>query len=86
MRSRIPHVRPERIVIFPGTQTILFNLLAYLVRPGDVVLTEALTFPGIKAVAARLGVRLVGVAMDERGILPDALAKACRSQECATQS
>jgi DNA-binding transcriptional MocR family regulator len=78
MRSRIPHVRPERIVIFPGTQTILFNLLAYLSRPGDIVLTEALTFPGIKAVAARLGVRLVGVAMDERGILPDALAKACR--------
>ncbi|MBR0825921.1 PLP-dependent aminotransferase family protein [Bradyrhizobium manausense] len=78
MRGRVPHVRPDRLVIFPGTQTILFNLLAYLVQPGDVVLTEALTFPGIKAVAARLGVRLVGVAMDEGGILPDALAKACR--------
>jgi DNA-binding transcriptional MocR family regulator len=78
MRARVPHVRSDRIVIFPGTQTILFNLLAYLAGPGDVVLTEALTFPGIKAVAERLGVRLVGVAMDEGGILPDALAKACR--------
>jgi DNA-binding transcriptional MocR family regulator len=42
------------------------------------VLTEALTFPGIKAAAARLGIKLVGVAMDDGGILPDALAKACR--------
>jgi DNA-binding transcriptional MocR family regulator len=78
MRPRVPHIRPDRLVIFPGTQTILFNLLACLAKPGDVVLTEALTFPGTKAVAARLGIRLVGVAMDEGGILPDALARACR--------
>jgi DNA-binding transcriptional MocR family regulator len=78
MRARVPHAHADRLVIFPGTQTILFNLLAHLARPGDVVLTEALTFPGIKAAAARLGIKLVGVAMDDGGILPDALAKACR--------
>jgi DNA-binding transcriptional MocR family regulator len=77
LRNRVPHVRPDRLVIFPGTQAILFNLLASLARPGDIVLTEALTFPGMKAAAARLGVRLAGVPMDEGGILPDALAKAC---------
>jgi DNA-binding transcriptional MocR family regulator len=66
-------------VIFPGAQTILFSLLAQLARPGETVLTEALTFPGVKAAAARLGIKLVGVAMDEAGILPDALAKACRT-------
>jgi len=81
LRSRVPHVRPDRLVIFPGTQTILFDLLASLAAPGDIVLTEALTFPGIKAAVARLGVRLVGVAMDEGGILPDALAKACRAHK-----
>jgi DNA-binding transcriptional MocR family regulator len=78
MRARVAHVRPERLVIFPGTQAILFSLLGFLARPGDVVLTEALTFPGARAAAARLGIRLVGVAMDEGGILPDALAGACR--------
>lgn len=78
MRARVPHAHADRLVIFPGAQTILFNLLAYLARPGDVVLTEALTFPGIKAAAAQLGVKLVGVTMDDGGILPDALAKACR--------
>ena len=78
MRPRVPHVRADRLVIFPGAQTILFNLVAHLAKPGDTVLTEALTFPGIRAVAERLGVRLVSVAMDDGGILPDALAKACR--------
>jgi DNA-binding transcriptional MocR family regulator len=43
-----------------------------------VVLTESLTFPGVKAAAEKLGVRLVGVAMDEQGVLPDALSEACR--------
>jgi DNA-binding transcriptional MocR family regulator len=72
MGSRVPHVRPDRLVVFPGTQSILFNLLAYLAKPGDLVLTEALTFPGLKPAAARLGIKLAGVAMDEEGILPDA--------------
>jgi DNA-binding transcriptional MocR family regulator len=79
MRARVPHAHADKLVIFQGAQTILFNLLAYLARPGDVVLTEALTFPGIKAAAAQLGVKLVGIAMDDGGILPDALAKACRT-------
>ncbi|MBR0776657.1 PLP-dependent aminotransferase family protein [Bradyrhizobium diazoefficiens] len=81
MRGRIAHAHADRLVIFPGAQTILFNLLAHLARPGDVVLTEALTFPGIKAAASKLGVQLVGVAMDDGGILPDALAKACRTHK-----
>jgi dTDP-4-amino-4,6-dideoxygalactose transaminase len=52
--------------------------LLSLTSPGDVVLTEALTFLGIKAAAAKLNVRLVGVAMDDEGIDPDALKKACK--------
>jgi DNA-binding transcriptional MocR family regulator len=76
--GRRVHVHADRLVIFPGTQAILFNLLASLARPGDVVLTEALTFPGIRAAAARLGIKLAGVPMDQEGVLPDALAKACR--------
>ena len=37
-----------------------------------------LTYPGLKAAAALCGVRLVGVATDAAGILPDALKSACR--------
>ena len=81
LRARVPEAVAERMVIYPGTQTILFNLLMQLAGRGDVVLTEALTFPGMKAAAARLGVRLVGVAMDKQGVLPDALKAACRAHK-----
>jgi DNA-binding transcriptional MocR family regulator len=78
LRTRIADARGDRLVICPGTQNALFNLLVALTSPGDVVLTEALTYPGIKAAAAHTGSRLVGVAMDKDGILPDALDAACR--------
>jgi DNA-binding transcriptional MocR family regulator len=78
IRRRVPRAETGRLVIFPGNQSILFNALLSLTSSGDVVLTEALTFPGMKAAAARLGVSLIGVAMDREGVLPDELAKACR--------
>ncbi|MBK1871522.1 PLP-dependent aminotransferase family protein [Taklimakanibacter albus] len=78
LRARLPEARTERVIIYPGNQAILFNALLSLTSPGDVVLTEALTYPGIKAAAAKLGVRLIGVEMDKEGVLPDALAGACR--------
>jgi DNA-binding transcriptional MocR family regulator len=78
LRTRVPGASAERVLVYPGSQAILFNALLSLASPGDVVLTEALTFPGIMAAAAKLGIRLVGVAMDGEGILPDALKSACR--------
>lgn len=78
LRARVPSATAERLLVYPGNQAIIFNTLLALTRPGDVVLTEAFSFPGIKAAAERLGVRLVGVAMDEGGVLPDALRLACK--------
>jgi DNA-binding transcriptional MocR family regulator len=67
----------ERLVVSPGTQAALAALLAKLTKPGDVVLTESLTFPGFRAAASLFGVALVGVATDQQGVIPDALASAC---------
>ncbi len=78
LRARVPSATAERLLVYPGNQAIIFNALLALTAPGDVVLTEAFTFPGIKAAAERLGARLVGVAMDEGGVLPDALRLACK--------
>jgi len=81
LRARVPHATAARLVVYPGNQAILFNALMSVTSPGDVVLTEALTFPGVKAAAEKLRVRLVGVAMDEEGILPDALRAACKEHK-----
>jgi DNA-binding transcriptional MocR family regulator len=46
LRSRIADVRGDRLVICPGTQNALFNLLITLTSPGDIILTEARTGRG----------------------------------------
>lgn len=78
LRPRIPETEASRLLLFPGTQSILSVLLAAMTAPGDVVLTEMLTYPGLKAAARHAGVRLAGVPTDEAGILPDALGLAIR--------
>jgi DNA-binding transcriptional MocR family regulator len=78
MRARLPGINAERLVIGAGTQAALAALLGHLTKRGDVVLTEALTYPGFRAAAALLGVELAGVAMDAHGIKPDALSAAIR--------
>ncbi|MCZ6916597.1 MAG: PLP-dependent aminotransferase family protein [Gemmatimonadetes bacterium] len=71
---------PEEVLVCVGTQHALTVSLAVLLQPGDTLLTESLTYPGAKAVAELLGIRLHGLAMDREGLLPDAFASACRQQ------
>ncbi|MCK0197223.1 PLP-dependent aminotransferase family protein [Ancylobacter sp. 6x-1] len=70
---------PERVFVTPGAHAALLGILTLLAKPGEVVLCEALTYPGLRALAARLRLDLVGLPMDEEGIVPDALAQACRA-------
>ncbi|HEV7765182.1 MAG TPA: PLP-dependent aminotransferase family protein [Thermoanaerobaculia bacterium] len=71
---------PARVAVTAGTQHALFLAFAAATKPGDVVLTEALTYHGAKSVAALLGVKLEPVAIDRYGIVPDALERACRGR------
>src|SRR3954447_16477155 len=60
-----------------GRQSIAAALAAP-VPAGGRCGVEALTYPFIKGIAARLGVVLVPLAMDEHGVRPDAVQKAHR--------
>ena len=71
---------PSRVVVTAGTQHALFLALAATTKPGDTVLTEALTYHGAKAAAALLHLRLEPVALDRYGIVPDALERAARGR------
>ena len=71
------HVAPERIVMCQGGQHAILVALAAVLRPGDVLLTEALTYPGVKSAAEVLGLSLHGVQMDGSGLIPESLAEAC---------
>ena len=71
-------VEPEDIVVCPGAQAALATLILILSVPGDVILAEPAVYPGLRAAAEQLGRRVVAVDVDDKGMLPDALEKACR--------
>ena len=73
-------VGPGRVLVTSGSQHGMAAVFASLFAPGDVVATESLTYPGMKTLAGLLALRLHGVAMDERGLRPDAFAAACRAR------
>jgi DNA-binding transcriptional MocR family regulator len=70
---------PDRVLVCAGSQHGLTAVLATLLGPGDLLLTEELTYPGLKAVAGLLHLRLQGLAMDAHGLRPDAFEEACRN-------
>ncbi|UWQ50869.1 aminotransferase-like domain-containing protein [Leisingera caerulea] len=67
---------PERLVITPGAHASIYAILTVLCEPGSTVLCEDVTYPGLRSIAARLGIRLIGLAGDKDGVQPDALEKA----------
>ena len=73
-------VRGERLLVCAGTHSALHAVLGALAKPGDRICAEALTYPGLRGLAAQLGLEVVGLPMDEDGILPDAFAEVCRTR------
>lgn len=78
--NSIRRIDPSRVVVTAGTQHALFLALAATTKPGDTVLTEALTYHGVKAVAALLHLRLEPLPLDRYGLVPDALERAARAR------
>lgn len=74
-------VPAEHVVVCPGAQAAIAALILALSAPGDVILTTPTTYPGLCTAAAELGRCLVAVPADAHGMLPDALAQACRQHQ-----
>ncbi|MEO9336680.1 PLP-dependent aminotransferase family protein [Mesorhizobium sp. SB112] len=77
---RIEGVTSDRVVITGGAQSALFAVCEFLLNRGDVVAAGAMTYPGLKAVAIQKGVAIEPLAMDEKGIIPEAFEKVCRER------
>jgi len=70
---------PERVLVCTGSQHGLTVVLATVMQPGDLLLTESLTYAGLKSVAGLLHLKLVGLPVDHHGLRPDAFEDACRT-------
>ncbi|PWR21956.1 PLP-dependent aminotransferase family protein [Zavarzinia compransoris] len=78
MRQAGIETTPDRVLVTAGCQNAQTIALMTVARPGDVLLTEALAYPGLTSLARRLGLTLEAVALDDEGMRPDALEAACR--------
>jgi len=67
----------ERLFITPGAHPALLAIFGVLAKAGEIILSETITYPGARSIAAQIGVQLVGLEMDDEGLDPEALAKAC---------
>jgi 2-aminoadipate transaminase len=63
----------ENVVVTTGSQQLLYLLTELLCDPGDLVITETPTYFVFLGLAQSLGVRAVGVPMDDEGMSIDAL-------------
>jgi DNA-binding transcriptional MocR family regulator len=71
--------RPEGFLFAGSGRQAIAAAVSALVPLGGRLAVEAVTYPMIKGIAARLGVTLVPIAMDGEGIRPDALLRAHRA-------
>jgi len=67
-----------QVVVCPGAQAAIAALILALTAPGDVILAEPMSYPGLHAAAAQFGRRIVAVEADGHGMVPEMLEDACR--------
>lgn len=74
---------PEQILLTNGAQHALSILIELYTEPGDCIAVDQWTYPGILSIAGFLGRQIVGVAMDDQGMTPEALTETCRRHKPA---
>jgi len=69
-------VEPSRVVVTSGSLQGFVFLVEQLVQPGARVVVEAPTYDRPLKILARLGAEVVPLAMDDEGLVPEALEQA----------
>lgn len=80
LRRRGLDVGRERVLIVDGAQHGLAVTAMALLRPGDVVAVDALTYPGFRVLARTLGLDLAPLPVTADGPDLEALDRLCRSR------
>ncbi len=76
-------IAPERLMVCAGAQAGLSAVMAAVAKPGQAVICEPLTYPGMIAIARAQRLRLVPCPVDGEGFEPEALARLCAAERPA---
>jgi DNA-binding transcriptional MocR family regulator len=63
----------DRLILCNGAQQALSVAFSVCCGIGGLILTETATYPGAITLARQMGYRLIGLEMDDEGLLPEAL-------------
>jgi DNA-binding transcriptional MocR family regulator len=77
LEARLGPVPVDRVVVTGGAQTALYAIVRVVAGPGDAICVPTLTYPGLRAIAEQLKVRLIPAAMDQEGFDPESLEETC---------
>jgi DNA-binding transcriptional MocR family regulator len=81
LASTLGSIDPERLLVTSGGQHGLATIALGLLRRGERIATDTLTYPGFKSIAALQGLDLVPVE-GRRGVMdPDDLERQCRARK-----
>jgi DNA-binding transcriptional MocR family regulator len=75
---RLGLVDPERILVCPGAHAALTAMFSMLAKSGELICVESLTYPGVKAIAAQLGIKLHALRLDDEGPSATDFETACK--------
>lgn len=71
-------VESERVLMVSGAQHGLATTVMALLKPGDVVAVDALTYPGFKVVAEAHGLELLAIPLSDQGPDLEAFERLCQ--------
>jgi DNA-binding transcriptional MocR family regulator len=81
LKQRLVDCDEDTVLVCPGIHSALVALVSQLARPGETICLDTLAYPGIKAIAAQLGVRLQALPRDDEGPLPHAFEALCKTEK-----
>jgi len=71
------HLDARQLVVCPGAQAAIAAAILALTAPGDVILAEPTSYPGLRAASAQFGRHIIAVEADKHGMVPEMLEQAC---------
>lgn len=71
--EEVPYLSDEELMITVGSTNGIYYFTRTLIDAGDIIICEAPGFPGSLAAMEACGARVIGIKMDEFGMVPEAL-------------
>ena len=79
MRQLGLEINSDSVMVTGGGQNGIHLILTTLTQPGDLIMAERLTYPGLIASAEQLKLKVIGLDMDDHGLRPDSVERTVRS-------